>query len=108
MGSPSTLTVSSALLLRNSVLRLSGWVEWLIMSIAGSMYSSTPVTARRYATDTSDIGRTNMLANITLTEVETGHVSLTSKTLLMYKHLRTQSCELDSMIHRPQCTVAAI
>ena len=44
MGSPSTLTVTSALLLRNNVLRLSGSVEWLIMSIAGSMYNSTPMT----------------------------------------------------------------
>ena len=72
------------------------------------MYSSTPVTDRRYATETTDIGSTSMLANIILTEVETGHVSLTSKTLLIHKHLRTQSCELDSMIHRPHCTVAAI
>lgn len=61
------------------------------MSIAGSMYSSTPVTARRCATDISDIGTMGMLGHLTLTQVETGHVSLTFKTLLMYKHLRTQS-----------------
>jgi hypothetical protein len=106
MGSPSTLTVSSALLLRNSVLRLSGWVEWLIISIAGSMYSSTPVTDRRYATDISDIGRTSIFANITFAEVEICYVSLTTKPLLMYKHLKTQSCEPGRMGHRPHCTVA--
>ncbi len=50
------------------------------MSIAGSMYSSTPVTDRRYATETTDIGSTSMLAYVTFAAVETGHVSLTFKT----------------------------
>lgn len=62
------------------------------MSIAGSMYSSTPVTGKRYATDITDIGTMSMFANVTFAEVEIGHVSLTSKTLLMYKHLKPQSC----------------
>ena len=82
------------------------------MSIAGSMYSSTPVTATHCATGTTNIGRTSMCVNVTFAAVKIGCVSLTFKTLLMYKHLKTQSCTVKTcqcdLGHRPHCTVATM